>query len=168
MTAPTRTATTAAIQAWRALNRPPDERWVDWAVRLLTQGADTPGLRILAGLLPPLDYFEATKLVDRTLIELAISPLDTSSAVEAYTAELLAELLRHPDVIGDVLGELAQLCIETSYSRDLMKFYLLRNARDDLTHRDMQHYWAGADRSNIDGIVRQEAQRWLDEHKRAA
>src|SRR6266513_1488419 len=151
MTAPTRTATTAAIQAWRALRRPPDQRWVDWAVRLLTQGADTPGLRILAGLLPPLDYFEATKLVDRTLMELAISPLDTSSAVEAYTAELLA-----------------QLCIETSYRRDLMKFYLLRNARDDLTHRDIQHYWAGAGRSNIDGIVREEAQRWLDEHKRAA
>ena len=168
MTLGTSPTTTYAIRAWRLLDRPPNERWVDWAVRLLTEGADTPALRMVAGLRGSFDYFEATKLVDRALVELAIPVVDKDAAVEAYAAELVEGLLPRSEFVEQALGELFQLCVETGYPRSLMPFYLLRCARDDLRVREVQFYWDGADRSNIDAIIHGEAQRWLDEHKRAA
>jgi hypothetical protein len=150
------------------LNHPPDERWIDWAVRLLTEGADTPGLRMLAGLVPPLDYFEATKLLDRTLVELAIPPIDTNTAIEAYAADLVETLLQDHQAMESVLRELFQLCVNTGYNPKLMTFYLLYCACYDLRLQNVQFYWEGADRSNIDAIVREEAERWLAKHGRAA
>jgi hypothetical protein len=164
----TRPTTTRAIQAFRALNHQPDARWVDWAVRLLTEGADTPALRILAGLVPPLDYFEATKLLDRALQELAIPPLDAKTATDAYAADLVEGLLHAPHDMEQHLKELFQLCVDAGNEPTLMKFYLLYCAYNDLKVQDVQFYWEGADRSNIDRIVRDEAQRWLERHGRAA
>ena len=159
---------TYAIRAWRLLDRPPNERWVEWAERLLVEGADTPALRMVAGLRAPLDYFETTKLVDRALAELWIPVVGKDAGVETYAAVLVEVLLYSPEFVDDALGELFQLCVETGYPRSLMSFYLLRCARDDLRQQEVQFYWDGANRSNIDAIIRDEARRWLDEHKRAA
>jgi hypothetical protein len=123
---------------------------------------------MVAGLGSPFDYFEATKLVDRALAELGIAVVDKDAAVEAYAAELLEGLLRGPQFVDEALVELCQLCVETGYPRSLMCFHLLRYARDDLRVQEVQFYWDGADRSNIDAIIHEEARRWLDEHRRAA
>lgn len=45
----------------------------------------------------------------------------------------------------------------------LMPFYLLHHAQSDLAVQGQQYHWDGADRSNIDQIVRDEAERWLQE-----
>ena len=165
---PHRPLTTRAIQGARALNYTPDERWVDWAVRLLTEGADTPSLRIMAGLRAPLDYLEITRLLDRTLDELGVPALARDEAVNAYAQDLVGELVRNQESMQAVLEELSQLCVATSYSSTLLPFYLLHFARSDLATQTDQHYWEGADRSNIDQIVRDEAKRWLEARARAA
>jgi len=153
---------TRAIQGARALNYSPDERWVDWAVRLLTEGADTPSLRIMAGLRPPFHYFEVTQLLDRTLDELGVPALVEGEAAGAYAHDVVGELVRSPESMNEVLAELNQLCIATGYCSTLRPFYLLHFARIDLAVRNCQYYWDGANRSNIDQIVRDEAKRWLD------
>ena len=159
---------TYAIRAWRLLDRPPNERWVEWAERLLVEGADTPALRMVAGLRAPLDYFETTKLVDRALAELGIPVVEKDVGVEAYAAVLVEVLLHSSEFVEDALGELFRLCVETGYSRSLMSFYRLRCAREDLRVQEVQFYWDGANRSNIDAIIREEARRWLNEHQGAA
>jgi hypothetical protein len=85
-----------------------------------------------------------------------------------YATELLRSLLDNTQPMTDVLRELADLCIESDYNRELYPFYLLHFARGDLTHREVPWHWEGADRSNIDRIVRDQASEWLTRHERAA
>lgn len=157
---------TRAVQAARVLNFTPDQRWVDWAERMLVEGTDTPGLRIMAGLLPPFSSFEVTQLLDRVLDELGVSAMSGDEALAAYAHDLVSGLLDDPQSTDKVLQELSQLCIAADYASMLMPFYLLCHARLDWAVYEYQHYWAGADRSNIDQVVRDKAQRWL--HERAA
>ena len=161
----TTTVTTTAIRAFRALGRPPSQSWVDWAVRLLVEGADTPALRMLAGRSAPFDPRDDMAVLDRALAELGIPHLDKNAAVEAYATELVERMLRDRAVTEAALAELFDLCVELNYSRALYNFYLLRCARDDLRDQGVQVYWDGANRSNIDDIIRGEAQRWLEQPK---
>jgi hypothetical protein len=155
---------TRAIQGARVLNYGPDQRWVDWAASLLVEGADTPGLRVLAGLLPPFNAFEVTQLLDRTLDELGAPVLMQEEAPAAYAYPLVAELMQNPESTDEMLEQLSQLCIATDHPSALMPFYLLHHARCDLVVQGHQHYWDGADRSNIDQLVQDEARRWLQTH----
>lgn len=156
-----RTITTNAIRASRALGRPPSQSWVDWATQLLAGGADTPALRMLAGYSAPFDERDITSLVDRSLVELGIPYVDKAAAVEAYATELVESILLDRANSEAALAELFALCVETNYSGALYNFYLLRCARDDLRDHGMQAYWDGADQSNIDDIIHSEALRWL-------
>jgi len=145
----------------------PNELVIDWAVGLLVTGVDTPSLRVLAGLSPPLDYFEATKLIDKTLAELEIPRLDAAGAVEAYAVELLTSFFVGRSELSEVLGELSQLCIATSHDHSLYPFYLLNDALDELHAFGSQWCWDGADLSNIAGIVREQARVYLGAHATA-
>jgi hypothetical protein len=146
-------ASTNAIRAYRALKRPPDERWVQWATSLLVAGTDTPSLRIVAGLIPPFDDIEVTRRVDAALTELLAGRLaDPADAVESYTGELLRALVAGKAELGSVLREVAEIGVERDYQRSLMPFYLLHHACEDLRARGVQHYWDGATPANIETI----------------
>lgn len=123
---------------------------------------------MLAGLTPPFDHLEATRLLDRAFTELGLGPIARDEAVRAYAGELLRALLDGSQSPNAVLNDLAELCIESNYDRALYPFYLLHHASGDLAHRDFQSYWDGADRSNIDRIVRDQATEWLNTHERGA
>src|SRR5512143_3730067 len=168
MDEPLPTTTTQAVRAWRALNRAPDKRWVDWATDLLAAGTDTPSLRILAGLGSSFDRQDVPRRLDNVLAELGLPVTDPAQAIEDYTTELVKVLVEGRQAMPLVLRELAQICIDTDYDRSLYQFYLLHYARDDLAVREFQMYWEGANRANIDSIVREEAKRWLQERERAA
>jgi hypothetical protein len=94
--------------------------------------------------------------------------MDPDNAANAYAQDLVAELVANDESMEPVLTELSQLCIATGYASTLMPFYLLHFARADLATQTYQYYWEGADRSNIDQIVRDEAKRWLEARARAA
>lgn len=53
-----------------------------------------------------------------------------------------------------VLNSLKELCIELDYKKSLYDFYLLYFAKDDLIDSENQWYWEGADKSNIDKIIK--------------
>jgi hypothetical protein len=44
-----------------------------------------------------------------------------------------------------------------------MDFYLLYFAKDDLLIDEVQWYWEGANRENIDKIIRDKFRQWLNE-----
>ena len=123
---------------------------------------------MLAGLTPPFDQRETTRILDDACAELGLGPLVREDMIRAYVGELLRTILDGSQSMTEVLGELANLCIESDYDRVLYPFYLLHFARDDLAHRDFQSHWEGADRANIDRIVREQAQEWLTRHGRTA
>ena len=160
--------TGVAIRAWRALGRPSAPSWVDWAVQQLEEGRDGSNLRILAGLSEPFDYFETIRLADGALPEAGLEPLGQAEAISAYSWDLVSRLTEQPSFTTEVLSQLAGLCVDTGYPKSLMPFYLLHFARQDLLAGEDQHYWNGADATNIDKIVQNEARAWLAEHSRAA
>jgi len=106
--------------------------------------------------------------VDGALAEAGLDPLEQAEAISAYSWELVSSLAEQPSLTTEALSQLAGLCVDTGYPKSLMPFYLLHFARQDLLAGEDQHYWNGADASNIDGIVQNEARAWLAERSRAA
>jgi len=154
------------LLALRKLKRSVDARWVDWAVSMLVEGRDTPSLRILAGESGPFNQFEMAALVDRTFEELGLRPFESpAEAAVAYASAKAQQLLDGITPADVVLREIAQLCIELDYLKDIYDFYLLRFAREDLQDSDVQHYWPGGRRENIDGLIRDYCRKWIGDHQ---
>jgi hypothetical protein len=162
---PTHCPTTNEILARRALSKSIDQRFVDWAVAQLESGADTPHLRMLAGCMPPFNYFEMRQLLDSALRELGLRlPHDRAAAVQMFAQERIAAVLTGNAQAPEVLAELHDYCIELDYHRDLLDFYLLHNAWTDLQVQKVQWYWPGADRSNIEWVIAGYFRSWLEAH----
>jgi hypothetical protein len=130
-------------------------------VQELEAGRDGPHLRILAGLTEPFDDLEVIRYVDAALAELKVPVLQKETSITIYAEELVAALASTHSLTNEILSDLADLCIETEYSDLLMSFYLLHSAKQDLQAQGDQHYWEGANASNIDEIVIAEARKWL-------
>lgn len=130
---------------------------VDWAIGLLEEGHDSPSLRILSGLTPPLNHFEVADLRERVLADLSPPELLLSDPVTAYVRELVATAISEERPMFKTFHQVAQLAIELDYPRELQAFYNLSFAWEDLQHSEEQWYWDGATRVNIDQIMRDEA-----------
>ena len=145
----------------RALQRSCGRECVDWAVGLLEHGYDSRSLRILAVQDEPFNHFELAALRDRVLSELSLPELDNADPVTSYVREVLAGVLSDRKQLGSVFREVSELAIQLGYPSELQPFYLLRFAWEDLQEQEMQWYWPGADRGNIEDIMMGEANRFL-------
>ncbi len=130
---------------------------------MLEEGRDGHYLTRLAGMLPPYNHFELADLRDRTLREQGIRELDRSAAVHAFAAERLRLALAGELDLIRALEAVKDLCIAHDYVKELFDFYLLYWAYVDLRDSDVQWYWDGATRDNIDSIIRQRAAEFLRE-----
>jgi hypothetical protein len=155
--------TTAHILADKALDEPCGQTCVDWAITMLEQGHDGHYLTRLAGMLPPYNHFELADLRDRALREQGIPDVDDSAAVRAFAAERLRLALAGEIELMTAVEAVADLCIARDYAKELFDFYLLYFAYIDLRDSDIQWYWQGATRENIDAISRQRAVEFLRE-----
>jgi len=160
-----RVPSTKEILAWRVLNRSIDESWVDWAVSMLQAGHDTLHLAILAGQTEPFNQFEMVAIVDKVLAELGCEWSNKEAVIRDYVAELLHQMLAHQIASREALRILADMCIELDYPSDLLDFYLLYFAQDDLLTSEAQWHWPGATRENIEEKIRQHVTQWLQENK---
>ncbi|MGE3174534.1 MAG: hypothetical protein AB7O97_18025 [Planctomycetota bacterium] len=163
----THPVSTAEVVALRSLRRSAGQAFVDWAVGMLTDGHDTPGLRVLAGESPPFQPFAMEALVDRVLAELGLALHPTPrAAARALATARIAQAVAGRSLRSEVLAELAQLHTDLGYDTDLGDFYLLHHARTDLLEGHMQWYW-DADRDTIDAIVEERFRAWLQEQPNA-
>jgi hypothetical protein len=138
---------------------------VDWAVEAMCRGEDSPNLRILAGLTPPLSAFEVRDYASRALRELEIEIPQGADAISAYARDLVEDIVKSPEMMQRNLRILCAMCIAEDYQKDIYDFYMLRWAYDDLQQAEVQWYWEGADRSNIQMIVLNRCRDWLTEYE---
>jgi len=138
---------------------------VEWAVEAMCSGEDSPNLRILAGLVPPLSSFEVRDYASKALRELEIEVPHGAEAISAYARDLVEEIVNSPEIMQGNLKLLCELCMAENYQRDIFDFYLLRWAYDDLQLARDQSYWRGAERSNIQEIILDRCHEWLSECK---
>jgi hypothetical protein len=146
---------TAEILAFKVLNRNTNIAWVDWALDMMTAGFDTEHLRILAGEREPFNQFQMQDLTNKVLNELNLDYADKNKILNNYVCYFIDKALSDETQTLKVLNSLKDLCIELDYKRFLYDFYLLYFAKQDLIDSENQWYWDGADRSNIDNIIKE-------------
>lgn len=156
--------TTDEIRAYRCLDRPADRRWVDWAVRLLGEGQDSPGLRILAGESEPFEsrFFEMRQLVDRVFHELGILPIqERVTAAVTICAIRIRQWQRGRTDARSTLEEVLELHRELHEPAELQGLALLGWAYRDLENGLQQLYVPRVTRENFDAVMAEECERWL-------
>ena len=153
-------SSTSEILAYKVLNRDIDEKWIDWAVDMLIVGYDTENLVILAGESKPYNQFELQSLTDNVFAELNIDYSNKEKIIKDYARYLIDKALKGEIDSFKVLSILKSICIELDYARYLYDFYSLYFAKDDLLNSDIQMYWEGADKNNIDLVINDYFIKW--------
>lgn len=160
----TQAPTTTEILARRMLERECGQECVDWAIGMLERGYDSTALRVLAGLTPPFSHYEVCSLRDRALGETRAAELAIEDPINAWVAEIAYESTHDTGGLRVIFGRVAHLAMELGHPADLEPFFLLHFAAEDLIGSEMQWYWPGATKDNIDEIMVQEAQRFIAQH----
>lgn len=153
--------TTAHILSGKALQHACGAECVDWATAMLLKGHDGEALVELAGMSPPHNHFELAPLRDRALVEVGAPDVGPGAAVETYAAELWRMVLAGDADLAETLATVKDLSLRHDHPGDLWDFYLLYHARDTLWSGGPQHYWEGATRETIDGIVLRRAEAFV-------
>jgi hypothetical protein len=156
---------TIEILARRKLECSCGQECVDWAIGMLERGFESRSLLMLAGMTPPLHHFEIRDLRDRALEEMGLPERHIEDPVTAYVVAMVSAALADVGALREVFATVARIAIETGYPNELMPFYLLHFAAEDLRHQDTQWYWPEANRTNIYRIMREEAERFVAKYE---
>lgn len=136
---------------------------VEWAIELIRSGNETPNILMLASFGPPIYALEIRPYIIAVLKDLGLEETQGDEAVLAairyYTTEILSGHSTRKN-----LRTLFDLCNQNDYGFELMPFYLLYYAWDDLTGGYYNSYYNGATLDNIEAILKKEAENWLAKH----
>jgi hypothetical protein len=130
---------------------------------MIEAGYESEHLYILAGISKPYNQFELQLLTDKVLEELNLFNGNNELVIRNYVYYLVSKCVNQPEGYTNTLWELKDICINMDYKREYMDFYLLYYAKADLTTSEVQWYWDGANRENIDQIIKERFQRWLND-----
>ncbi|WP_256006278.1 hypothetical protein [Pedobacter deserti] len=146
----------------KASNKDIDEAWIDWALEMIHAGYESDNLYILAGISGPYNQFELQKLTDKVLVDFDLCYEDKLQVMRNYIYYLISSTKSEPSKYLSTLKEIKDICIDLDMEKEYMDFYLLYYAKDELNESEVQWYWDGADRTNIDIIIRNAFQDYLD------
>lgn len=146
----------------KAFNKDIDESWVEWALEMMEAGYESDNLYILAGITKPYNQFELQELTDKVLADLNLETSDKSLTIRIYVYYILSKTINEPSKYLETLKEVKDICIGLDMDKEYMDFYLLYFAKDDLNELENQWYWDGADRNNIDKIIKEKFQEYID------
>jgi hypothetical protein len=155
---------TYEILIGKLLNESVDEKWSKWASAMMMKGVYSENLVELAGIQKPYNQFELKELSDKVLEELGFDLEDQEKIIIDYTAYLLREVLEEKRDLLKTLRILNHLYIGFEYAESLRAFYSLYFAKEDLMESEVQWYWEGADRTNIDEVCMGYIKEWLEEN----
>lgn len=145
----------------KAFNENIDETWVDWALEMMEAGYQSDNLYMLAGKTKPFNQFELHELTKKVLEDLGFSYADKDTVLKYYVYYLIANSVDNPETYYKTLRELKNICQDLDLDSAYMDFYLLYYAKDDLTVDEVQWYWDGANRENIDKIIKERFRQWM-------
>lgn len=141
-----------------------DARWVQWAERLLLEGADTPHLVRLAGWSDGWNQFELGELVDRVLEELGVEPCTSSSDACMLLRSVVADqALRGERSARDALAQLRETYIALRFPIELLEASQFAAALDGLEKYGNQYDVRGMNANNAEEFLRDAFRRWLAE-----
>lgn len=146
----------------KAFNEDIDESWVEWALEMMEAGYESDNLYILAGITKPYNQFELQELTNKVIADLNLDTNDKSLTIRNYVYYILTTTINKPNKYLFTLREVKDICIGLDMDSEYMDFYLLYFAKDDLNESENQWYWDGADRDNIDVIIKEKFQEYID------
>jgi hypothetical protein len=147
----------------KAFNENVDESWIDWAIDMIEAGYESENLYMLAGETKPYNQFELQELTNKVFQDLRLDYSDKDAVIRDYVYYLISNSVEHPETYYKTLRELREICLQLDYDSRYMDFYLLYFAKDDLMVDEVQWYWEGANRENIDQIISDKFKKWLSE-----
>jgi len=140
----------------KACNADIDESWADWAIEMMQLGYEAESLYQLAGISKPFNQFELQDLTNKVLNDLQLDYSDKQKTIKKYIYFLLKSNLENTDKYYEVLKEFRDIYYELDLESEFQDLALLYWAKDDLIYDENQHYWDGANRTNIDKIIREQ------------
>ncbi|MBS1666458.1 MAG: hypothetical protein JST58_03695 [Bacteroidetes bacterium] len=146
----------------KAFNSDLDESWIEWAIEMIDAGYESINLYELAGTTKPYNQFQLKDLTDKVFKDLNLDYSDKTTALKNYVYFLLISNIDKPEKYHEVLGEFRNIYYELNTDAKFQDLALLYWAKDDLLHSDFQHYWNGANRTNIDQIIRDQFELYIE------
>ena len=140
----------------KACNADIDESWAEWAIEMMEVGYEVISLYQLAGISKPYNQFELQELTNEVLKDLQLDYSDKRKTIRNYVYYLINSNIYNPDNYSKTLKELTDIYYELNMDIEFQDFALLYWAKDDLIYEDYQYYWDGANRSNIDNIIKEQ------------
>lgn len=133
---------------------------IDWSHNLMAIGIESENILILASFSKPVDPFEIRPYVTAALADLHLPEFTGTRAKLRKARYHLKEIINEHSVRNQ-LKQLADLCVKTEYKYGLITFYLLYHGWNELDDIGVNLYYKGATISNIDQIVKKEANDWV-------
>lgn len=146
----------------KACNADINEGWTDWAVEMLQAGYEEESLYELAGISKPFNQFELQDLTNKVLNDLQLDYSDKLETTKNYVCFLLKYHLEKPDMYFNVLKEFRDIYYELDMETEFHDLAMLYWAKDDLIYEDNQYYWDGANRGNIDKIIKEQFEIYIE------
>ncbi|MBX7226343.1 MAG: hypothetical protein K1X55_09955 [Chitinophagales bacterium] len=151
-----RILSTYRILKEKACNADIDESWAEWAIEMMQAGYENENLYQLAGISNPYNQFELQELTSKVLNDLNLDYYDKRETLKNYIYYLVSANFDKPNNYFVILKEFRDIYYELDMDSEFQNLALLYWAKDDLIYEDNQHYWDGANRANIDTIIRHE------------
>jgi hypothetical protein len=145
------------------MNRVTAADYVEWATGMLTEGRDSPNLRMLAGLDDSVNTFEAEEHFRKALRELQIPEPDEAAKVRAYACDLARQILDGTLAPEAGVKALYQVYLATSNDRPFKVWSYLDDALDDIKAGICPRTYETATAANFSDLVKMEAQRFIEQ-----
>jgi len=155
---------TYKVVAFREIPNFNSDEYVDWAIEMIFLGYDTPSLLTLAGFNKPTNYFEVADYLPTVLSSLHLTQKTGDEATLSYCSYYIKKIA-NSDNIRNNLTHVYKFCRDRNYEKLIYDFYLLYWAWDDFDYgTDYTHYWESARRDNIEKIVVDTANKWIEKY----
>ena len=156
-------SSTYKILKEKVCNADIDENWMDWAIEMMESGFEVDSLYQLAGISKPFNQFELQELTNKVLEDLSLDFSDKEKTIRNYVYFTIMSNIENTSKYFDVLKEFRDIYYELDMVSEYQSFALLYWAKLDLVSEEVQWYWDGADRSNIDKIIKEQFELWIIE-----
>ena len=147
----------------KAINADIDEHWIDWAIEMMHEGYEVDSLYQLAGMSKPFNQFELQSLTNTVLKDLHLDYSNKQETLKNYAYFLIQTNIENADKYYEILKEFRDIYYELEMDSEFESFAILFWAKEDLIYSEIQWYWEGANRANIDKIIHQQFTIWKTE-----
>jgi hypothetical protein len=158
---------TEAIWGLRMLKKCSIENYAEWAVGQLEKGVDSKNLRILAGIELKSSLFEAEDYFQRAVHELHLTEPSKKIAIEAYSACIAEQIIERKVPARAGVKMLFRICSECDYPKNLMIWFNLDAACDDVHYGSEPITYPGLTKENLEERVINEARAFVEQHRQA-